>query len=137
MIFAPSSLSDRQIEVAIGAVNPLVIYFGTLRSYQQTDPFVAKPWTVAGYGFIRSARTGSAAFVDVYRYVERAKSKILHACRLLIPTCTRSSTQSRFSAGVRTFLDQILHGVVFERDTRHHLLEAGVFFFKLPHHFDG
>ena len=34
------------------------------------------------------------------------------------------------------FLDQILHGVVFERDIRHHLLEAGVFFFKLPHLFD-
>jgi len=51
VIFAPSSLSDRQIEVAIDAVNPLVIHFGTLRSYQQTDPFVAKPWTVAGYGF--------------------------------------------------------------------------------------
>ena len=31
---------------------------------------------------------------------------------------------------------QILHGVVFERDIRHHLLEASVFFFKLPHLFD-
>lgn len=83
---------------------------------------------------IRSARTGSAAFVDVYREVERAKSKILHACRLL--TCARNSTQSRFLQELELLGIRVLQGFVFERDIRHHLLEAGFFFFKLPHLFD-
>ncbi len=67
--------------------------------------------------------------------MERAESKILHACRLLIPTCARNSTQSRFLQESELLGDQILHGFVFERDIRHHLLEAGVLFFKLPHLF--